>query len=231
VLTALSGWLLGLVLGMRHALEPDHLAAVSALTVEDSRGARTGLLVGAAWGLGHSVSLLLVGGTLAALRVHMPTAVADTLECAVAVMIISLGVGALRQAVREGVRGPAKAHQHGTRHHLHPGVREHLHLGRWALSRRPLLVGLVHGLAGSGALTALVLSEIPTVSARLLYIGTFGLGSVAGMAVLTGLAGVSLRHVLQHGVARVGLLVVAGGVSIILGTLWGVASAGRLLGG
>ena len=231
MLTALGGWLLGLVLGMRHALEPDHLAAVSTLTVEDSRGASAGLVLGAAWGVGHSLSLLLVGGTLAALRLHMPAAVADGLECAVAVMIIALGARALRQAVREGARGPATAHHHGARRHAHPGASEHVHLGRWALARRPLLVGLMHGLAGSGALTALVISEMPTVPARLLYIGTFGLGSVAGMAALTGLAGASLRRLVQHGAARVGLLVVAGGVSIAIGAFWGWTSAGRLLGG
>lgn len=221
----LGGCLLGLTLGMRHALEPDHLAAVSTLTVERTRPFRESLLLGAVWGVGHSLALLLVGGTLAVLRTQMPEPVGQALEFAVAVMVAGLGMRAIVQAVREGTRGAETTHQHGSTEHTHAGHAEHVHVGRWALARRPLLVGLVHGLAGSGALTALVLADLPTLPAQLLYITAFGLGSVGGMALLTGLAGLPLRRFVGHGSARALVLGAAGALSVCIGIWWGWEAA------
>ena len=229
MLALLGGCLLGLTLGMRHALEPDHLAAVSTLTVERARPLRESLLLGAVWGVGHSLALLLVGGTLATLRTQMPDAVAHVLEFAVAVMVTGLGMRALVQAVREGRWGVETTHQHGTTRHTHVGHAEHVHVGRWALARRPLLVGLMHGLAGSGALTALVMADLPTLSARLLYIAAFGLGSVGGMAILTGLAGLPLRRLVGHGSARALVLGAAGALAVCIGTWWGWEAASAWL--
>ncbi|MDY7232273.1 hypothetical protein [Hyalangium rubrum] len=229
MLALLGGCLLGLTLGMRHALEPDHLAAVSTLTVEKARPFRESLLLGAVWGVGHSLALLLVGGSLAVLRTEMPEQVASILEFAVAVMVVGLGTRALVQAVREGTRGMATTHQHGSTRHTHAGHAEHIHVGRWALARRPLFVGLMHGLAGSGALTALVLADLPTATARLLYIVAFGLGSVGGMAVLTGLAGLPLRRLVGQGSARALVLGAAGALSVCIGAWWGWEAASSWL--
>jgi len=220
--------LLGVALGMRHALEPDHLAALSTLASQQkSPGA--GVMVGAMWGVGHSVSLFLVGGTLALLEAQMPPRLEQLFELGVALMICSLGVRAIRQAVREGQRGPPHAHRHGELVHTHPAPPAHLHLQRWTFSTRPLLVGVMHGLAGSGAITALVLAELPTVGARLAYIGLFGAGSVVGMGLLTGLAGVPLSRAARQPRLSAGLLAAAGVVSLVVGTWWGVASVTRLL--
>lgn len=225
--TALLPSLVGLALGMRHALEPDHLAAVSTLATEE-RGARAGFRLGAFWGLGHTVALLAVGGSLALLGAQMPAHVAAAFELAVAVMVMTLGVRAVLRAVREGRRGAAHAHAHGALVHVHPAPAAHVHVRRWTLATRPLLIGLMHGLAGSGALTALVLAELPTASARITYIVLFGAGSVVGMAMLTGLAGVPLMKLARSQKATAALLLVTGGVSVVIGAWWGFESVSRL---
>jgi ABC-type nickel/cobalt efflux system permease component RcnA len=227
-MTALLPALLGVALGMRHALEPDHLAAVSTLASEH-KSASAGVVVGAMWGVGHSVSLFVVGGTLALLEAQMPARVEQTLELLVALMIFGLGVRAIRQAIREGRTGVPHAHRHGELVHTHPAPPAHLHLQRWTFSTRPLLVGVLHGLAGSGALTALVLAELPTAADRLAYIGLFGAGSVLGMGALTGLAGVPLSRAARQPRLAAAVLATAGVVSLVVGTWWGVASVGRLL--
>ena len=191
--------LLGLVLGARHALEPDHLTAVSTLATEEP-SPRRGLLLGAIWGLGHSASLFAVGTVLALLHAEMPRRLAEGCEVAVGVMLIVLGLRALAR-----VRTPAP--------------RVHAHAPR-AFAWRSLAVGMIHGLAGSGALTALVLAELPSTASRLLYIVLFGAGSVVGMSVLSGAVGVPLALVGRRAPARAALSAVAGVVSVALGIVW-----------
>ena len=151
--------LLGVALGMRHAVEPDHLAAVSTLATEQ-KNARAGLALGALWGLGHTLSLLVVGGGLALLEAQMPPWVAALFELLVAVMIVVLGVRAVRRSFIEGRAGRTSTHTHGDVEHTHAAPVEHVHLRSWTFATRPLLVGLLHGLAGSGAITALVLAAL-----------------------------------------------------------------------
>jgi hypothetical protein len=218
---------LGSLLGMRHALEPDHLAAVSTLVTGERSSAKAALL-GACWGLGHTLSLVVVGTVLVLLRAEMPARVADLFELCVALMLIGLGLRAIYLAARQGPAGPVHAHQHGRRLHVHPGTPAHIHIGAWTLARRPLLVGAVHGLAGSGALTALVLATLPTATARLIYMAVFGLGSTLGMAALSGLLGWPLARMgRHHGLARAMSLLV-GCVSTMLGVAWGYPLIARL---
>jgi high-affinity nickel-transport protein len=192
LVTALLPSLVGLSLGKRHALEPDHLAAVSTLASDEHGGLRPSLRLGLFWGVGHTLSLLVVGGSLALLGAQMPPQLALVFELLVAVMIITLGLRAVLRAVAEGRAGFEHTHAHGGLTHTHAAPSEHLHVSRWTVATRPLLIGLMHGLAGSGALTALVMAELPTASARLSYIALFGAGSVLGMSLLTGLAGVPM---------------------------------------
>jgi hypothetical protein len=214
-----SGAVLGLLLGMRHAGEPDHLAAVGTLVAEE-RSPRGGLRLGAFWGLGHTVALLGVAVLLSALQASLPARIADLFELAVAFMLLGLGARALARAVREGEAGPSTVHAHGAGRHEHHGPSGHVHLGPWTLAWRPLLVGLVHGLAGSGALTALVLASLPTTSARLWYVAFFGTGSVVGMTVLSGLAGWPLARLGRRpGAARI-LGGVTGVFSMALAIVW-----------
>src|ERR1700722_10299299 len=188
---------LGSLLGMRHALEPDHLAAVSTLVTGERSNFKAALL-GACWGLGHTLSLLVAGVVLVILRTEMPPRLADGFEFLVALMLIALGVRAVYLAARQGPAGPVHAHHHGHVHHTHHGVDAHVHIGAWTLARRPLLVGAVHGLAGSGALTALVLATLPSTAARLTYMALFGLGSTLGMAALSGLLGWPIARMGKH---------------------------------
>src|SRR6266536_1121370 len=133
---------LGSLLGMRHALEPDHLAAVSTLVTgpRDGRGTYRAMLLGACWGLGHTASLVVVGASLVMLRATMPARATDLFEFFVALMLVALGLRAIHAAARLGTAGPVHAHHHGTVVHTHPGVPAHIHIGAWTLARRPLLV-------------------------------------------------------------------------------------------
>lgn len=208
---------------MRHALEPDHLAAVSTLVTRERSGIRAALL-GVCWGLGHTAALLAVGVVLVVLRAELPPRLSSLFEIGVAIMLVGLGVRSLVQAARIGPSGPAHVHRHGRVAHTHHGVASHVHVGEWTLARRPLLVGAVHGLAGSGALTALVLTTLPSTTTRLAYMGLFGLGSTVGMAVLSGILGWPVaRAGRDYRVARA-ITVLVGCVSTGLGLVWGYQS-------
>ncbi len=213
---------------MRHALEPDHLAAVSTLATEQRSG-REGVWLGVVWGLGHSFSLMVVGGTLALVGGTMPPTVTAALEVAVAAVIILLGIRALRRSLVEGTVGTDSTHSHGPLEHSHPTSMDHLHVKGRTLATRPLLVGLLHGLAGSGALTALVIAELPTLSARLAYLLVFSLGTMAGMALVTGLAGVPMMRLSRAPRVATALLSLAGVLSIVVGLWWGAVSVRTLL--
>jgi High-affinity nickel-transport protein len=228
VLEILTSSGLGSLLGIRHALEPDHLAAVSTL-VTGERSKLKAALLGACWGIGHTCSLLLVGIVLVVLRADMPVQLADFFEFCVALMLIGLGLRAIYIAARQGVEGPVHTHQHGHLAHRHEGAPAHIHIGTWTLARQPLLVGAVHGLAGSGALTALVLTTLPSTAARLTYMAVFGLGSTIGMAMLSGLLGWPLAEISKHrGVLRAVSLMV-GLVSTTLGVWWGYPLLAKVL--
>lgn len=215
----------GSLLGMRHALEPDHLAAVSTLVSRERSGLKAALL-GACWGLGHTAGLIVVGAVLVLLRSEMPPLFATLFELLVAVMLIVLGTRAVMQAIRQG--RPGHQHPHAFAVHEHSGLPAHVHIGTWTLARRPLLIGAIHGLAGSGALTALVLTTLPSTSARLTYMALFGLGSTVSMAVLSGLLGWPLARLGSHHAVARGISFTVGAMSVVLGILWGYPLVGEL---
>jgi hypothetical protein len=219
--------LLGILLGARHAFEPDHLAALSTL-VSEERGARRGAVLGALWGVGHAGALLVVGLVLALVRTRMPRWLSDLFELAVAVMLVGLGVRALARALREGRSGQVALHTHQGRVHQHAGGQGHVHLGRWTFGPRSFFVGVVHGLAGSGSLTAMVVATLPTTAARAVYIVLFGAGSIGGMALLSGLAGWPLGRLAHHPWAARLLAAATGLVSLAVGIAWGLPLLWRL---
>jgi ABC-type nickel/cobalt efflux system permease component RcnA len=192
LLTALG---LGFVLGLKHALDPDHVVAVSTI-VSEHRSLTRSSLMGAVWGVGHTISLLVVGLLVIGLRLTIPDRVAMSLEFAVAMMLIILGANLLHKSFRLEIHTHAHAHASDSVHqphaHLHvhaPGGHHHEgdHLLKQA--KRPLLVGLVHGLAGSAALMLLVLTTIPSPLLGLAYIGVFGIGSIIGMLIMSSMIG------------------------------------------
>jgi hypothetical protein len=211
---------LGLVVGARHAFEPDHLAAVSTL-VGGTRSPRGAVALGLLWGLGHTIALLAVGVLLVALDGALPAQLGAAFELVVAAMLVVLGARAIVAGLRNDV-GTAGAHRHAGVEHVHVGAREHVHVGSRAIAWRPLTIGLVHGLAGSGALTALAFAELPSSSARVLYMTTFGAGSIVGMAVATGITGVALSRIARGARTRRTLSVATGALSCAVGVLWAV---------
>lgn len=176
---------LGFLLGARHALDADHIAAVSTL-LADRPDVRTSGWIGCAWGLGHTTVLLVVGLGILLLKVTIPEAVAQTLEFGVGLMLIMLGVSLAMALYREGWH--LHAHEHdGTPHlhlHSHRLGPDHGHPHWLHRSMKPFAIGVVHGLAGSSALILLVLSTVRTLWEGMAYILAFGIGSIVGMALL-----------------------------------------------
>lgn len=226
-MSSLAGILLGLLVGLRHAFEPDHLTAMATLAAE-ARDARRGAMLGAIWGVGHTLALVAVGAVLLIAGQALPDRLAAAFELAVAGVLVLLGVRAIARALREGRAGAPHHHHHhrAAVAHAHAGPAAHVHVGRYTLAWRPLAVGLVHGLAGSGALTAIVFAQLASTAERLSYIGLFGLGSVAGMAIASAIASASLG--LVTGRTYRALVVATGAVSIVLGVVWSVPLWGQL---
>lgn len=225
---SLSLWLFGVVLGMRHALEPDHLAAVSTLVAERRRSG-SGAMLGGLWGVGHTMALLLVAAALGAAGAAMPPRLGVAFELCVAFMLVFIGVRSLLMARRERRRLAADA---GHTHAL--GAPEQGHVlphasGRWRFARRSLAVGLVHGLAGSGALTALVASQLPSAPGRVAYVMLFGFGSIVGMTILSGIAGWPLSRLGRNPAVSRALMIVTGAFACGLGVVWGVPLVRQLL--
>lgn len=223
VLLAQSAWLsvlavvaLGFVLGIRHATDPDHVIAVSTIVARE-RSVRKAAALGAIWGLGHTLTLFVVGTAIIAFTIVVPRRLGLTLELSVAIMLLVLGVANLR-AFQRSVRDilPLEgdlhhrsgifhshyhqhgdyvhSHRHGHNPEQHPHSDSHTPVARMdaALGRsrlywfaRPLLVGVVHGLAGSAAVALLVLATIPEPRWAVAYLLVFGVGTITGMVTIT----------------------------------------------
>jgi len=218
---------LGLIFGLKHATEVDHVVAISTI-VSQNRSLLRSAMVGALWGAGHTAALMVIGVLVLWLRVTIPAGVTNWLEFCVALMILGLGASALWRALRK--RGEVHVHEHshqGVSHvhvHFHEATTRHDQakpsVHNHAVSKvgiKPVLIGLMHGLAGSGALTVLVLTQIKSTWLSLLYLAIFGLGSIAGMLLMSGLIGLpfvlssrklsGLHHRLQAAVAVLSIAV------------------------
>ncbi|MBV9928610.1 MAG: sulfite exporter TauE/SafE family protein [Acidobacteria bacterium] len=212
---------LGLVFGLKHALEADHLAAVCAI-VSERKSVLSSSLVGGLWGVGHTVSLLAAGVLVILLRVEIGKRTEMALEFCVALMLVALGANAVRRLRRGTLHW--HAHSHGPRSHAHPHLHEgapesgpHTHHG-FRMGARPLVVGMIHGLAGSAALMLLVLSTIKSPLAGLAYILVFGVGSVGGMMAMSLLVGLPFHFTgLRFARANLALRGLAGLFSLCFG--------------
>jgi hypothetical protein len=222
-----TAWAIGMVRGVSHAFEPDHLAAIGTLVSErnesESHGRRRVATVGLAWGVGHGAVLAAAGAVFQGLRWTVSSQVERACELGVALMLVVLGLRAVVHAVRCMRAGSPEEHSHGRLRHSHraPHV-PHVHVRQWTFAWRPLLVGGVHGLAGSGALTALAFASLPTFTSGLVYIACFAVGAACSMALLTGLLGAAASR-LAHGTRWTSPLSAATGLaSVALGIYWGM---------
>jgi high-affinity nickel-transport protein len=232
--------LLGLLFGIQHATDADHVVAVATI-VSRTRRFTAGALVGAFWGAGHTLTVTAVGAAILLFDLTVTGPVAQSLELGVALMLIVLGVARIAWIFRGSDAVPLRhlgashahaggsalhshPHAHGGTVHRHPHAHPPARLLRalrtvgLAQALRSALVGLVHGLAGSAAIALLVLSTIRGTAAALGYLALFGVGTILGMTAITGL--LSLPFTIQA--ARVrraqrGLAVTAGAISVAFG--------------
>jgi len=204
---------IGFFLGMRHATDPDHVIAVSTIVSRERSIAKAGL-IGILWGCGHTLTIVAVGAAIILFGLAIPARVGLTMEFSVGLMLILLGVLNLTGAMKwiSEKLSPAHPHVTGEHAHLHEhGSHAHFHWHSHALAAdhhgnsltaprwlrgpferlglfhalRPLFVGIVHGLAGSAAVALLVLSTIRDPKWAVLYLLIFGVGTIAGMMLIT----------------------------------------------
>jgi hypothetical protein len=196
---ALSAAVLGFLLGLKHATDADHVVAITTI-VSRERSFRRAAWIGGLWGIGHSLTVMLVGGALVVFRIAMPPRVGLALEFGVALMLILLGFSNLLSS------GPAKPHSHD----LPPAFN----------GIRPLAIGVVHGLAGSAAVALLVLAAIPDTMYALGYLAIFGVGTIAGMTIITAMLAVPSVYAAGR-VMRFqrGIRYAAGALSLVFGII------------
>jgi sulfite exporter TauE/SafE len=213
---------LGFFIGLKHAIEADHLAAVSTI-VSERKSLWSSAFVGGLWGLGHTISLFIVGLFVLLMNFQISEQAERILEFAVGVMLVLLGLNVFRKILRGG-HLHFHEHEHDGRTHAHPHIHEpgkvdenDSHHG-FKFSPRSLVVGMIHGLAGSAAL---MLAIIPTIESRvvgLLYIIVFGVGSIGGMMLMSLLVGLPF-HLTARNFNRLNnaLQSLAGFISIAVG--------------
>ena len=200
MLSALGLSLFGLLLGIRHAVDPDHVVAVTAIAT-GQRSVRNAGMIGAMWGVGHTFTILLVGGAIIVFRIAIPPRLGLAFEFAVGIVLIVLGLANLLS--RAEVTPPRN-------------------------SARPVVVGMVHGLAGSAAVALLVLAAVRETAWAIGYLMLFGLGTIVGMIVVTTAIAVPAAYAANRVTAlRRYLVVASGAASVIAGTLIAVQLAGN----
>lgn len=198
--SSLSLAILGFLLGVRHAVDPDHVVAVGTIAAR-AHSFRRAAGIGVLWGLGHTVTILAVGGAIIALRIAISPRVGLAMEFAVAIMLIVLGVLNLLSAHRGAAPEPSSA--------------------------RPVVVGMVHGLAGSAAVVLVVVATVSNPVWSLAYLLLFGLGTVAGMVLVTAAIAVPASLAIARlSVARRWLTAASGVVSVVFGVLLAHALSG-----
>ncbi len=220
---------LGFTLGLRHALDADHVAAVSTVVARSSSVWRSGA-IGVCWGLGHTLMLIVAGIVVLGFKVAIPPQVAQWFEFAVGGMLVVLGGSLARALYREGWHWHSHEHEGGLHRHLHQhratDGHDHAHWLDGAI--RPFVVGMVHGLAGSAALLLLVVSAVRTATEAVTYIAVFGLGSILGMMAVGALVSLPVLYAdAWHPLARWSLRGLMSLSSVALG-LWTMLSTGLL---
>ena len=219
---------LGFLIGIRHAFEADHVAAVASMATK-SHSIRQTVKQGAVWGLGHTLTLFLFGGIVMYANQIVPEDLARWLEFAVGVMLVFLGFDVLRRMIRDRIHFHAHRHENGVHHfhaHSHKGQVvavthpvQHQHEHKSGFPVRALFIGLMHGMAGSAALILLTLNAVSAPVWGLIYIALFGLGSILGMAAISLVLALPLKKARSMTALHNGMQGVIGGGTIVLGLI------------
>ena len=208
----------GLILGLEHALEPDHLVAVSVF-VSERKDLRSAAWLGISWGMGHTATLLLIGGGTLLLNITIPPWLADSMELIVGFLLIGIGLNALYRVYRNKLHIHPHEHADGETHqHLHSHRHSEAH-GHGHSRARAFVVGLVHGGAGSAAAVLLVLSMVEVAWQGVLLIFLFGLGSIVGMLLVSLLIALVTRRSVHSDRWQRVVSGLAGAVSVALGLM------------
>lgn len=197
---------LGFILGIRHAMEPDHVIAVSTIASQ-SKKLWQASLAGVYWGIGHTATLFIIGIILIMMKNDIPEKWSLTLEFLVGIMLVYLGIISML-SIRK-TREHSHHHKHGDIHN--PGI------VKKAPYYKSLFIGFVHGLAGSAAMVLLTMSTVHSVWQGALYILVFGLGTVTGMLIFTTIIGIPFILSMKRVVSTRALIFTTGAVSIIFG--------------
>jgi len=216
--------LLGFLIGLRHALEADHIAAIATLTTQ-TESLSAALKQGAAWGLGHTLTLFIFGSIVLLNDSKIAESLALKLELAVGCMLLLLGLDLIRRVIRNRIHFHTHQHANGLHHfhaHSHAGQQKPTHHHPHSSALLPLkalFIGLMHGMAGSAALIVLTLNTVQTPLLGLIYIALFGVGSMLGMALLSFAIAIPLRRS-ATGLSRLhnGLQLVIGLATVLLGS-------------
>jgi ABC-type nickel/cobalt efflux system permease component RcnA len=223
---------LGFVLGLKHALDADHLVAVSTI-VGREKSVWKSSLVGAVWGMGHTASLFVAAVAVILLRLTISPRAAATMEFAVGLMLIGLGIDLVRRVVRGEIAVHSHTHDGGgaSRLHVHAfGVREPGE-GHSGVGKRPFFIGLIHGLAGSAALMLFVLTTITSPWLGVVYVLIFGGGTIGGMLVMSTILGLPFalaNRVFEGVVGKIQFAAGLGSLGFGVFYAWHVAAAGGI---
>jgi sulfite exporter TauE/SafE len=218
--SAIAVLIIGFLFGLYHAVEADHLAAVSAIVSEHKR-VWTASVIGGFWGLGHTISLVAVGALVIFAKLQISESTEAWLEGIVGIMLVVLGLNALRKIFSaEKIHAHTHEHEGHTHTHIHVHTDEATETSHHRFAPRTVAVGLIHGLAGSAGLMLLVLPTISSPAVAMFYLVIFGIGSIAGMMIMSVLMGLPLHFTAgRFDFLNKGIRVLAGLFSLAWGAL------------
>lgn len=214
---------MGVLMGFRHALEADHVMAILALNADAGRS--RAVVQGVVWGIGHTLTLLVVGVAFLSMDALIPDQFANFLELIVGVMLVALGVDVLRRLTKRRIHAHAHKHETGVVHfHLHTHDRdgnheqdEHKHSHFGDIPLRTLLIGFIHGLSGSAALILLTLQMVQSIVLGTIYILLFGIGSIMGMALLSAAVAIPANSLRKFNAWHTRMRAAIGTITVLFG--------------
>lgn len=207
---------LGFVLGIKHAIEPDHVIAVSTIASQSKKLWRSSL-AGVYWGIGHTLTLFIVGMTVIFMKAEISEKWAMSLEFVVGIMLVYLGISSILSLKKMGATTHTHQDFHEDHFHMHPvkpsSEHKHQHISYW----KSMFIGIVHGLAGSAAMVVLTMATVDSVWQGALYMIVFGMGTIAGMLLSTTLIGIPFVLSANQRTINSWLTTTAGTISTLFG--------------